>query len=207
MPRQFLASFAALIFMMTMVIAAMISPRLRFVAAIDLILSPLLSPKLRICKSCKGHKIRSQFKFLVITVMVFCSGGVEAASLRRINHEVWLDSVGTESRPVDTTLNLNSRTSSTTLQGVEEDQNDVDSEVDRPHPGLLYKRDFSEITHGFNLRKHLMAPTTSDILGGIDNSSRLARNAVKLGIDNEMHRKVRISLDRGCILACSAFLN
>lgn len=61
------------------------------------------------------------------------------------------------------------------------------------HPGLAFKRDFSKITHSFNLQKHLMTPTSSDLRGGVENSRRLARNAIKLGIDTEMHRKVRIS--------------
>lgn len=58
------------------------------------------------------------------------------------------------------------------------------------HEGLTHQRDWSKVSHQFNLRKHLMAPTTRDLRDGIENSRRLARNAIKLGIDDETHRKV-----------------
>jgi hypothetical protein len=59
------------------------------------------------------------------------------------------------------------------------------------HPGLTATRDWSKSVHQFNLHKHLMTPTAKDHREGIENSRRLARNAIKLGVDNETHRKVR----------------
>jgi len=53
------------------------------------------------------------------------------------------------------------------------------------------KRDLSNITYQFNLHKHLMSPTKKDLRDGVENSRRLARNAIKLDIDTDMHRKVR----------------
>lgn len=58
------------------------------------------------------------------------------------------------------------------------------------HPGLTVKRDWSKTVHQFNLHKHLTNPTAKDRREGVDKSRRLARNAIKLGIDNETHRKV-----------------
>ena len=59
-------------------------------------------------------------------------------------------------------------------------------------PGLTVHRDFQDTTHQFHLGKHLMNPTPSDLREGIENSRRLAGNAIKLGIDDETHRDVSI---------------
>ena len=61
------------------------------------------------------------------------------------------------------------------------------------HEGLTHKRDWSKVSHQFNLGNHLMTPTARDRHVGIENSRRLARNAMKLGIDDETHRKVRVA--------------
>jgi hypothetical protein len=60
------------------------------------------------------------------------------------------------------------------------------------HPNLLSKRDWSKVSHQFDLKKHLMTPTSRDLHDGVENSGRLARNAMKLGIANDEHRKVRL---------------
>jgi len=52
------------------------------------------------------------------------------------------------------------------------------------------KRDFSKISHQFDLRKQLMTPTPRDLREGVENSRRLARNAVRLGVDTEKHREL-----------------
>jgi hypothetical protein len=42
----------------------------------------------------------------------------------------------------------------------------------------------------FNLYKHLMQPTKKDLEDGIENSHRLVRNAMRLGVDDETHRRL-----------------
>jgi hypothetical protein len=42
----------------------------------------------------------------------------------------------------------------------------------------------------FNLHEHLMTPTKRDLRVGVENSRRLARNAIRLGEDDESHRKL-----------------
>ena len=65
----------------------------------------------------------------------------------------------------------------------------------------VHRRDFSKATNQFNLRKHLMAPTPRDHRDGIENSRRLAHNAIRLGIDDEKHREVSIvSLKSKCFM-------
>ena len=39
-----------------------------------------------------------------------------------------------------------------------------------------------------------MTPTPGDLRDGVENSRRLARNAVRLGVDTENHREVSILL-------------
>jgi hypothetical protein len=58
------------------------------------------------------------------------------------------------------------------------------------HPGLTASRDWSKTVHQFNLHKHLTTPTAKDRRIGVENSRRLARNAIKLGIDDTGHREV-----------------
>jgi hypothetical protein len=58
------------------------------------------------------------------------------------------------------------------------------------HPGLTAQRDWSKTVHRFNLHKHMTNPTAKDRRAGVENSRRLARNAIKLGIDNNTHRQV-----------------
>ena len=55
---------------------------------------------------------------------------------------------------------------------------------------FVYRRDFSKATSQFNLRKHLTAATPRDRRNGVENSRRLAHNAIRLGIDDERHREV-----------------
>ena len=54
------------------------------------------------------------------------------------------------------------------------------------------RRDFSKATNQFNLHKHLTASTPRDRRNGVENSRRLARNAIRLGTADEKHREVSI---------------
>jgi hypothetical protein len=48
--------------------------------------------------------------------------------------------------------------------------------------------DLSKKVKRFNLHEHLMGPTKRDLEGGVENSRRLAKNAIRLGVDTETHR-------------------
>jgi hypothetical protein len=52
------------------------------------------------------------------------------------------------------------------------------------------EKDWSSKAHQFNLHEHMMRPTKRELQDGIENSRRLARNAIRLGIDDETHRKL-----------------
>lgn len=58
------------------------------------------------------------------------------------------------------------------------------------HGGKTFEHDWSKTVKQFNLHHHLTTPTSRDLRNGVENSHRLARNHIKLGIDDEIHRKV-----------------
>jgi hypothetical protein len=57
-------------------------------------------------------------------------------------------------------------------------------------PKVKKEKDWSSKVHQFNLHEHLMKPTKRDLEEGVENSRRLARNAVRLGVDDENHRRL-----------------
>ena len=61
-------------------------------------------------------------------------------------------------------------------------QDDVGSDKVASHD------DLSKKVKRFNLHQHLMSPTKRDLQGGVENSRRLARNAIRLGVGTETHR-------------------
>jgi hypothetical protein len=52
------------------------------------------------------------------------------------------------------------------------------------------EKDLSKKVKRFNLHEHFMRPTKRDLPDGIENSRRLARNAIQLGIDDKTPRKL-----------------
>lgn len=50
------------------------------------------------------------------------------------------------------------------------------------------ERNWGKTVKRFNLHGHLQAPTSRDLREGADGSRRLARNAMRLGVDEEHHR-------------------
>jgi hypothetical protein len=48
--------------------------------------------------------------------------------------------------------------------------------------------DLSRKVKRFNLHEHLMSPTKKDLQVGVENSRRLARNAIRLGVGTDAHR-------------------
>jgi hypothetical protein len=56
--------------------------------------------------------------------------------------------------------------------------------------GLVAERDWSKTAHRFDLHRHLKTPTTRDRLDGVEGSRRLARNAIRLGTDEQIHREL-----------------
>jgi hypothetical protein len=61
---------------------------------------------------------------------------------------------------------------------------------DAPDPKGRKLKDWSKKVNQFNLHEHLMKPTKRDLEGGVENSRRLARNAIRLGLDDETHRRL-----------------
>jgi hypothetical protein len=52
------------------------------------------------------------------------------------------------------------------------------------------ENDWSKKVKRFNLHEHFMRPTKRDLQDGIENTRRLARSAIQLGIGDETHRKL-----------------
>ena len=72
---------------------------------------------------------------------------------------------------------------STSLYGIHASDSDHGHDIPR-------KKDWGQKVKQFNLRNHLTSPAGMELKTGAENSRRLARNHMRLGIDEEHHREL-----------------
>ena len=65
-----------------------------------------------------------------------------------------------------------------------------DNDNSTPHKRKVDRMDWARKVKQFNLRDHLTKPTAAELKLGTESSRRLAHNHVRLGIDEEHHRKL-----------------